>query len=698
MTEEEFGCSGSGELFETFLQSASHSLVVDSHQFDELSLTVEGTVHAPVGPDGEMTPCEASVEFMADAAGSIVVGLVVTVVAPSWNVVTPYLSCDLGVFQAGACGFAGPLLVLSAVPDVSGTGDVVCVASAGLSFAAGGGKKAALLASSPDKETEPWHLSGKYQPGRLPLASMDTVLALPFMQDVLAAELTLPEELASRLTSLSLTQVSADYVPSAGFASWSQVRVCEETAWTVIDGLVELRDITVQYTVSQVRFGSADTPPQRWVTAEVDVTCAVSGNDMTAAIGVPDMILHGVLASPAASKELVGDHLDGSGLDPSTLEINYLYLSCDLSDPSAVTYLLALGLPLDWSIADGVTLTGLTLELQGEGAQRPQANMTATLALGNATASVTVTDTGPPAGWMLTAQAWDIELTQFATWVQQTLGTELPATTTDLTLSNVCLTYLPAQRAFTFTCAGHLLLGETDTSFELHAAILRSDGKTSAHFDGTTALSIPPPDDAGEWQWITFVVTFDANIASTTFTATWTDDTGMPLANIVRAFGLTLPPDIPPNLLPTMTALDISYTTTNQELVLSASLTEAGIPLTIVLASIQTAPDSTAYALHLAAAISAGLRSLPLVADLIPADHDLSFTALGFVTATQDIDAHHLTQLNQAITQASTASHHALPPFPATDTTGKLAHGTTLTIDYTIPGVTTKPLLLPLIT
>lgn len=187
---------------------------------------------------------------------------------------------------------------------------------------------------------------------------------------------------------------------------------------------------------------------------------------------------------------------------------------------------------------------------------------------------------------------------------------------------------------------------------------------------------------ASEFKSLIFDVVFDDDPASASFTASWTSHSGLPFTDIARAFGLTLPPEFPAQLLPPLTALMARYNTATGDLVLSVSLTRIDTPFTLIAGATRIASGTTAYALRLLAGTSIPITRFPLLAAATRPSANPCLTTLDVTTATHTIDAPHLTHLNHAIAQTATTTHQNLPPFLPTDPTGQLTQGTTTRIIY----------------
>jgi hypothetical protein len=493
LTYQELGLQGAKPLFEQYLQG---NLTVSLHAFDAATLTVSGQVTVP----GVSQAGTVAVRFCADITGTVVASVALTAPLAVWDIQTSYLTISLAIFQG--LGFQTPALVLAAEPSKDGT--LACVASGGLGFQVAGVGTATVAVSHADGV---YALAGDFPVRALPLGKLVDLCGLPLASGVTEEDVALPQEMASLLSSLSLTGFGAVFATGGEGVRRLWLEIALPAPWAVVPGVVTLDSIRARFSVDWVTIGTRRT---HVVEATLGACCTVFRMPLEATVTVPGLLLTAHSLQPP--KE-IADEFAKERVPPGmgSVSVTYLYAACEVRE---ARYLLACGLGLDWTITEGIVVTGLSLHVAGKDA-KPRVSVMGVLDIDGVALSLEVADTG--SGWLLNADTEDISLAHMAKWLNRYKIT-LPAPVQDLVVQRFSLAYQLTSPSVTVACVGELPFGEATVSFDLRAQFAPGG---AAALTGVLTLAVPPSAKDGEWRWIEFDVAFSKNTSDTLFTATW---------------------------------------------------------------------------------------------------------------------------------------------------------------------------------
>ncbi|QRX90346.1 DUF6603 domain-containing protein [Streptomyces noursei] len=263
-------------------------------------------------------------------------------------------------------------------------------------------------------------------------------------------------------------------------------------------------------------------------------------------------------------------------------------------------------------------------------------------------------------------------------------GADPPALLRDVAVERLSLGYDIRNQQFEVAAEVRFPLGDVTADLTVRVDLRQSSGSGyDATYSATLLLEIPRQQ--GDPRVLEFTVDYDSDPTGRTLTARWTGAPGITSRELAGAVGLSIPPGVPPGLLPTLTSIGLRYDTTARRLLLSAT-TEAGGG--IVVASVPGIPR--ALVLLVAANISGlkptKLSQLPLVGDQIPPSADVGITGIQFLATSGALSTSQVQQVNTDL-DATGWTGGKLP-----DSGAGLPKGVVLTLPYEIAGEAQDPL------
>lgn len=666
----ELGLPDADRFFAEYL-GGGELLVQQPVAFDAATLTVSGAVDL-AGVGGRVG---VEVRFTADQAGAQVAALQLAAALDSWEIRTSYLTVSLSDFSTGY-GFDSAVLLLGVGPGPQeATGSW---AAAGLAFSVRS-RQACLVVRELD-EAGQYELFASFSSG-LGLPDVAALVELPGLAQVSADRLALPPGVPTP-GGLGAITLHCGIAPAAGGMRWAWVRAGLAGAdWQVAPDLLVLEELSVLY-----GFGW-DEPdlglePACLVSAELGAALRVGRNTLVATVSLPDLVLTAHLASPPDTADLVGDRLAGSGI-AAGVGVRYLSATARLTDRY---YSLSLGLDLNWRFFDQVEVSGVALELSGQGGPPDLVRVTGALGIGDQLLLLEARR-GFESSWLMSASTGGLELSALADWIQKTFSVTLPDALTGLEIDSVTLVFEPATNTLTLDSTGSFPIGDARSLLAVHARLARPSGGGGyqAAFWGELGLTLPATG-AGLPRDLTFKVDYSTG-ADGALTGVWSGEPGCTTREVAAALGLPIPAGVPDALLPTLTSVALRRASGSGRLVV-ASATQAGGG--VVIASLPGTPGS--FAVLVKASIPARLSELPLVGGQVPAGADLGVSGVQLLVSSNGLTGEQLEQVNADLAAMEASSSVSYPRLP--DQTGGLPAGAVLALPYDIAGEEQEPLTL----
>jgi hypothetical protein len=314
------------------------------------------------------------------------------------------------------------------------------------------------------------------------------------------------------------------------------------TPWTVIEGVLVVEQVGASLLV--LRPG-ADLE----VAATLGGRVRIAGVELEVHAQVPDFRIEGGLAegSSVDLSPLLGGHLGGDHGVPSTLTIGDLRFS---AHPAGSEYGFHLGVVGDWVIVPGVSITGITMEIERRGAGEDTSTAVHVEAFFTVAGVGMIVSAARSAevssGWRFeggTTPGRSISIRTLIHDLASTFGVDAtpPASIASATIDRLHVSFDTATRAFTFSCKTKLPLDSgtgtgTGTELDLVVDVNVEPSGTGYRktFRGTVLV--------GRRE---FDLVFDSDPAATRFLAAYENlsggsaDLGTLLSGIVDAPGLS---------------------------------------------------------------------------------------------------------------------------------------------------------------
>ncbi|MEU0939034.1 DUF6603 domain-containing protein [Embleya sp. NPDC005971] len=668
------GFEAAARLCEAYL--GADSVEVSQAVYDAPELTVRGRI----GLDGVQRV--ARVRFLegpVEGGEPVVVGVEVVAEAEGWVVEDPVeAAADLSAWQA--MGFSSACAFLSAGPGVSG---VACEdgtaygASVGVGFQVSN-QREYVRVLIPDVFGAV-NLSADFGAG-LSLGSAETLGSLPFLKDLAIGDLDLPEPIEDVLSAIVLRSVSVAYDrdPLTLHRTEAVLALASDTpAWPVIPGFLVLDGFD-----GLALAATRESGPWR-LSARLGARFVVADKyRMRASVALPEQRISAVLWEPADGGDLIGGHLDGTGLENGAVRVVSLRVDCDIP---AKTYSLALALDTRWTPVEGITLEGVELRLAG---QASATILDASLVGRFELAGVPVVLEGfkNASTWGVRGTASGIDLADFAGWFGDLFGESLPPVADTMELSLVRVSF-DSARSGRIEAAGHLPLSDTWLDFTLVAFVSEQAGVRTVGFGAEVRTEVTIDDTP-------HLMVFKGEITTGTGTRlrlSWEageTDGGIPLLGLAEGLGLPVDElrDLWPTALqPNLRSVGITYDSAARTTVIAAEFGQGAV----VFASLPDPADAarSVWMLQVRADVGAGLSDLPLLAGVIPPEADLRLVGVRAVYASRDVPPVLLDRANELVAESGAT----LPLFPSTPPVAGqppsgLRRGALLLVDYQIPG------------
>ncbi|MGW2597661.1 hypothetical protein [Streptomyces klenkii] len=531
---EEFADPAVRDAFSAYL--GSPGLNFSDAEFTAESMTVRGRCAVPaLGPE----PCPAAAEFLTDTSGRTVVGCVLVVDTPKWQLPEPFPAYDLSPLQA--LGAQSPVLVLDATPrtDKEAAEQERTPVVAGARWELPGLDEPVLFLASVHEGT--FTVSARFPDG-LSLPSLRHMADLPGCTGADAVTEHFPAEWQELLASAlpALREVTVSYAPGDGRVTGAlEVDLAHE--WPLPAGA----------TLSQVRARIALDSAARqdgWggLSVELSGHLSVSGLESAVTVELPALTAHGELADGGELFERAAPDLAKNGMG----RISFL---CDLREGS---YVIAGELLSPLEIA-GVRIEDQTVLVSGGGERTLEVTLAGTLVVGGTRIGVQAGRTAQ--GWGLTVEADRIALRDISAWTEQTLGSGLPASLAELTLQDLCFEVVPTPSGRLFAAAGSAefpLPAGLRARAHLTTRISTGGGPSEVEATGSLLLSGP------ESSLMELDLVADKDPDATSWTATWAAQEGITLAEALAPLlpATGSPTAGLPNLLPAVEKISLRYT------------------------------------------------------------------------------------------------------------------------------------------
>ena len=663
VTGEEIGVAGVASLFATCLPYGTLTLASATAQPDQLAVSGQITLTGV----GSGAPLGASAAFHADPDGDVS-GVEVTVTLDAWQILTTYLVLDLDVLRD--LRFSAARLVLSADGTASAVG-----AEADLPFPAqGGGKTLTLRGFEPPPPPGPlgpasaanWELDAELD--GVTLGELADLAKL--MPSLHAADFDLSR--LGVLDSLGLNSLRVIYDPFTKTVMALYVNVTVKQEWALVTGKCELTDVRAGFSIV---FPTVAPQVEVWLSS----TVIIGGVAVKASISYPDLVISAELREPVPAERIFGQYLPAALVDMD-VEQAALWV-----DASTLRWQVSFGVGTHsaggWRLTDHLTLTGVSVTVSGTGTATPSATCGASFDAGGAPVLLGGTYNG--GSWSLAGNTVDpdgLDAGRFIAQLGTSLSVAVPAPIAEMKLTEVELS-VSSGPSFAFTCAGEFPVASATAAFTVRINVGGSPFSASANADLTLIVTF-----AGTEQPMCFSVTFEEDTTKTTFSASWTDTAGIPLAALLGALGIEIA-DLPGGLLPTLTEMTFGYDTSGPSLVLGV-----GTQDTVSVWGVTSAGQACTYAAALEATTVFRLSELPLIGHDLGAAEDLALDSIALRLASAPLQALTAAALNALIPTRLPAGVTALPTFPATG----MAEGLALELVYNAGGTRQSPLTLAL--
>ncbi|MEV8475845.1 hypothetical protein [Streptomyces sp. NPDC051173] len=533
LRSEEFTDPAVRGAFSTYLGSSE--LNFSEAEFTAESMTVRGRCAVPaLGPE----PYPAVAEFLTDTSGRSVVGFVLVVDAPKWQLPDPFPAYDLSPLQA--LGAQSPVAVLDATPraDKEAEQERASVV-AGARWELPGLDEPVLFLASVQEGA--FTVSARFPDG-LTLPSLRHMADLPGCTGADAVTDHFPAEWQGLLASAlpALREVTVSYAPGDGRVT-GELEVDLAQEWPLLAGV----------TLSQVRARIALDSAARqngWggLSVELSAHLSVGGLECAVTVDLPALTAHGELADGSGLFEQAAPDLGKNGLG----RLSFL---CDLREGTFVVAGELLS-PLDIA---GVRIEEQTVLVSGGGERELEVTLAGTLVVGGTRVGVKATRS--TRGWGLTVEADRIAFRAISAWTEQAMGSALPASLAELTLQELCFEVVPTPSGRLFAAAGSAefpLPAGLRARAHLTTRISTGDGPSDVEATGSLLLSGP------ESSLMELDLVADKDPDATSWTATWAAQEGITLAEALAPLlpATGSPTAGLPNLLPAVEKISLRYT------------------------------------------------------------------------------------------------------------------------------------------
>ncbi|MEU9125446.1 DUF6603 domain-containing protein [Streptomyces sp. NPDC048506] len=587
--------------------------------------------------------------FLTDPAGEVIVGVEAVAEGFDWLITEPPEAAGDFTFLRDA-GFTEPVVLFSAGHEVTG---VVCAdgsaytvgPGAAFTVPTGDGPATAYVTVLAPGVLQRYQLSARL-PNAVPLASMEALAQLPLLTGLPVADLDIPPQIENVLSAVRLKEVSAAYATDTSTIDQAGIvlTAAPGTRWEIIEGYLVLESFHDLFLAAVREDGS-------WqLAASMGATLTVAGRyELRADLTLPQQRLTATLTRPDLIGDLIADHLDSTGLDLSSVTVDYLRVECDIP---ARSYCLTLALATDtpWTPIAGVALEGLELRLRGQGSSSiTDATLTGRFTIGQSTVVLEGVRSGTV--WRVAGSAFDVDVESFVTWFQDVFRVDFPASLRGLELSQFQVELDTSGKA-RINCVALTPLAGLDAVLQLTITVDRAISLTQV--TGWLQLAVPPVAD--DQRVLDFKVDYTSGAGDRALTATWEGTPGISAQELADALGLTLP-ELPAVLTPTLDAAGLHYDVADRMLVITAHGGSWGW----MVASQATEPTGRRYTMAVRGAVTARASQLPLVGEAIPADCDLLLTGIQFGYTPQAWTENEVERLNEVLNLLDTASPPRLP-------------------------------------
>ncbi|MFF4407383.1 hypothetical protein [Streptomyces sp. NPDC001404] len=530
---EEFADPAVRGAFSTYL--GSPELNFSDAEFTAESMTVRGRCVVPaLGPE----PCPAVAEFLADTSGRTVVGFVLVVDAPKWQLPEPFPAHDLSPLQA--LGAQSPVVVLDATPRPGEeAGGEQQRAVPGARWELPGLDEPVLFLASVHEGA--FTVSARFPDG-LTLPSLRYVADLPGCTGADAVTEHFPAEWQGLLASAlpALREVTVSYAPGDGRVT-GELEVDLAQEWPLLAG------VTLGRVRARIALDSA-ARQNGWggLSVELGAHLSVAGLESAVTVDLPALTAYGELADGSGLFEDAAPDLGKNGWG----RLSFL---CDLREGAFVVAGELLS-PLEIA---GVRIEDQTVLVSGGGDRALEVTLAGTLVVGGTWVGVKAARSAR--GWGLTVEADRIAFRDISAWTEQAMGSGLPASLAELTLQELCFEIVPTPSGRLFAAAGSAefpLPAGLRARARLTTRISTGDGPSEVEATGSLLLSGP------ESSLMELDLVADKDPDATSWTATWAAQEGITLrealAPLLPATGS--PTAGLPNLLPTVEKISLRYT------------------------------------------------------------------------------------------------------------------------------------------
>jgi hypothetical protein len=376
-------------LFTTYLPGGALALGNSKQGADGLSAAGTLTV-------GQVSSPSAHVQFILDAPGKTVAGIVVTLPLPSWQITLPFTT--LNATKLASRGVSHPRLVLRAGgADPANTAPVAQIAG-DMQLTVGGSTYTTIVSADvPAAATPALKYQFTAQPPGVTLASPDALTGL-----LPGATFAIPADIPLA-ASLAVTRVAYVVDPTADLLTSLRIDLESAALLDVIPGVISIKTF---------RFGFLIFYPDSniSVSALAGTTVDVRGIDVDVVCYLPDLTFKGSLShdtpvplGPFLARFLPVDSLfDG-------LQISSLDFSFGLPAPRAYAFSLAIDGHMGVTLGPTrLELQQITIEMSGHGTSTPSVTFGGRFDIGAVVLYMSVsrsadgwTFTGTPQGGML---------------------------------------------------------------------------------------------------------------------------------------------------------------------------------------------------------------------------------------------------------------------------------------------------------
>jgi hypothetical protein len=661
ITGEELGVTAAENLFTTCLPDGTLELAFATARPDALS--VAGQITLPgVGSGG---PLSAMATFTSDSAN--ISGVEFTVTLDTWQLATTYLTLDLTALRTLHCSAAR--LILSADPDGSGGIGV----EVDLPVPASGGSRTLTLRGfePPPGPAGPasaanWELDAAFD--GVTLADLaDLAKLAPGLQ---ASDFDLSA--LGVLDDLALNVLRVVYDPWTRTVMGLDINVTVKRDWPLVAGKCELTDIRVGFSIGLPLIAPT-------VDVWLSGTVLIGGVPVAASISYPELAISAELQEPVPATAIFGQYLPAAAVD---MDVEQASLWVDAGTRGwEVSFGVDSGSTGGWRLTDGVTLTDVSVTVSGTGTATPSATCGARFDAGGAPVLLGGSYSG--GAWSLTGNTVDpggLDAGRFIGQLGAGLGVHVPAPIAEMTLTEVDLA-IATGPSFAFTCIGDFPLAGTPAGFVVHIDVGGTPFSAAATGELTLTVQV-----GGVAQPMRFGITFEQDTTKSTFTASWTDSPGVPLAALLDLLGVNVS-ELPGGLLPTLTEMTFGYDTNGPSLVLGV-----GTQDTVSVWGVTGASPWRLYAGALQVGTEFRLSELPLIGHELGPSEDLGLDGVSLRFASAAVPPATAAALNLLIPAQPPPGVTALPSFPM----GGIVEGLALELVYDVGGTPQPPLTLSL--